>query len=245
MTYKLLDFCSFDKFNEKQFKEGILRVNLNSWREFRTIVQIFNKNTDYIWRGQRCNPEEIKTGNKDWKLRSSFDRNPLEKGQNREEKLNNILGMLKQRLNDLPIVLGANSLNNDEIWIIGQHYGLLTPLLDWTKNPFKAAYFAFYKTCISDQTQNRIVYALNRVVQRLILIEKDANKKVFSRERKVKFDFDISNFTLEHNQRFINQESAFTKSFKGSDVKTIVEEFWKKDNKEKKNIKGKLSLLKY
>jgi hypothetical protein len=111
---------------------GARDVILSSWQEFHQKVGALRSKRGYVWRGQK----------KDWPLLSSFDRRVQSKDRrDRDQKLKHHLGSFRDAMNELyPDVLRQDG---DDIWALGQHYGLWTPLLDWTTSPYIAAYFAF------------------------------------------------------------------------------------------------------
>ena len=85
-----------------------------------------------------------------WKLASQWERRleedgarPLSKKDYKEEpQLTRILRDFKELSVGVP---GVRNRELDEVdwWAIGRHYGLITPLLDWTRSPYVAAFFAF------------------------------------------------------------------------------------------------------
>jgi len=139
--------------------DGIATFRLDSWAHFFDFLEaeVFppspRTNHLYVWRGQR---------NKDWSLSSSLDRlldrlNLL--GPNRDKLLRDHLDSFKYATRGRRGPASAPRLDNDW-WALGQHFGLATPLLDWTKSPFAAAYFAFETGAVP--TDYRVVYGLDR-----------------------------------------------------------------------------------
>ncbi len=230
------DLINFEK---RTYNNGIETLNLFSLKEFHDVVEIFDKSKDYyIWRGQR----------KDWKLKSKFDRDYYNKGLitlfKRDTISKNLLKKFKRKLKELkdmqPPPPDFDSLEEDEIWAIGQHYGLLTPLLDWTEEPYIAAYFAFYEKRTNEQCDNRVIYALNKDLERYlhVLKIKNAKKEVISKEKTplVKF-LDLSKAHDDRlDKRIDRQKGIFTKSLKEIDVEENTLDYVKKYPKEDKEI---------
>ncbi len=157
--------------DESTTDNGIKEIRLDSWREFfRLTTELFATGSAYIYRGQ---------SNYDWPLLSSLDR--LE---SRYPKRKNLCGDVPEFFDRPPFTaeehLGAFKrairgrrgphpppLTEDDYWALGQHHGLATPLLDWTRSPFVALFFAFdEEKCFLSahkwaEPENRGVYILS------------------------------------------------------------------------------------
>lgn len=136
-------------------KNGLRVVRLNSWSDFFEYIRSTTlRFSTYVWRGQR---------NANWPLISTFDRelrrSPTTPDYAEQVATNHRLAFeeaIRGRRGPSPAQLS----NEDEVWALGQHHGLKTPLLDWTQSPFVALYFAFEKPCSLSEVKERAVWAL-------------------------------------------------------------------------------------
>jgi FRG domain len=139
-----------------QIEPGYVQVQFNSLKQF--IDYLYSDLLEfgtYVWRGQRS---------ESWKLEPTLDRLIREAKTSHVQEWDfdkNHLEAFKRAARGRRSASATPPADENEWWALGQHYGLATPLLDWTNSPFVAAFFAFADVGL-DQTPFRSVFALHQ-----------------------------------------------------------------------------------
>lgn len=201
----------------EEAEDGSNTYRLNSWHYFfeflEAAVFVPNSKRKYIWRGQRRS---------DWTLSSSLDRlfdaigllsgTPETLERKSAEHLKAFQFAVRGRRGTNPQTLTEN-----DWWALGQHYGLATPLLDWTRSPFAAAYFAFEEA--TNPTEFRVIYGLDQIA----VLQKSAelaDGPSLERGRPPVIEFFDS--MADENQRLVSQGGLFTRAPIGMPIEEWV-----------------------
>ena len=168
---------------EVSFSKGVAIVELTTVKKFASFFMAnFSRRGRFVFRGQ---------SDAFWSVVSSFQRLAGKKKVNEHEitdHLEKFKYASRGRRGPTP-----KDLEDAEWWVMGQHYGLATPLVDWTTSYWVALFFAFNdRTVRMDETKFRSVYALD-----LDWVEET--------ERNTKCEIKIINPILDENPRLINQ----------------------------------------
>lgn len=144
------------KFDKKaiKFKDGFGTIEVGSWRKFTDFIDD-NDNylRGYIFRGQ---PRSS------FKLEPTFLRSYKGRPAKYHESLRKQLRRFRLNLRGRISLTDREAVSENEIWALGQHNGLATPLLDWTASPLAAAFFAFAELrSFRMPKERRTVFALN------------------------------------------------------------------------------------
>lgn len=113
--------------------------SINSFQDLHDIID--HKSTSYLYRGQ---------ADSDWELLPRAGRPPYDDNDDKHT-----LDFFKRHA---AIFLKLTPTNNWEWLAIAQHYGVPTRLLDWSKNPLIAAFFAVSENIDCDAAIFRFKY---------------------------------------------------------------------------------------
>lgn len=202
--------------------DGASTFRLHSWSQFFDFLEaeVFDpagaRKRSYIWRGQRRS---------DWSLSTTLDRQLESLGlselaldaleQESKKHLERFKYAARGRRGSVPAILSEN-----EWWALGQHFGLATPLLDWTRAPFAALYFA-YEVASSDSNMTRAIYGLDEdaVISKASEVENGP-----SIEKGRLPIVEVIDPMSDENQRLVSQGGCFTRAPIGTPIEKWVAE---------------------
>jgi len=187
--------------------DGVQQVELPSCDTFFPYVNTILRNPhDYIFRGQRRSS---------WKIETSLDRalKVLKQPVNTARHLEQFRLATRGRRGVSPQLL-----DEEGWWALGQHFGLSTPLLDWTESPFVALYFCFTERN-KTETGKRAVFALSRP----LVQSKSASISQKHLQSPARPDvLDIITPESDENTRLVSQRGLFTRSTTGVNIEKWV-----------------------
>ncbi len=168
---------------------GIPSTKVKDWQQLQNILntsEIFKTQDEWLFRGQRRS---------DWGLTPSLARlsNNLTIDKKLSEKhLTQFKYSIRGRVNH-----SISKMDESDIWALGQHYGLMTPLLDWSHSPYVAMFFAFEgkdSSLENPKNYSRAIFALNK-----------------TKLEKLNINIFVDSLNSEH-ERLISQSGLFTQS---------------------------------
>jgi hypothetical protein len=164
--------------------------HVSNWLELTLLIDgYFTHYNDYIFRGQ---------ADSDWKLEPSITRalkSTYKNAADRNRVIESHKNQFKENIRGR-VSFNLSSASDEEIWSLGQHFGLHTPLLDWTLSPYVALFFSLFGPCNSGK---RALWAVVKNDIEMIRKKKSRSQK----------DVYIVNPLTHYNERLVSQRGLF------------------------------------
>jgi hypothetical protein len=214
------------------------RIRVDTWSQLtRQLETNFIDWSEFIFRGQRCIS---------WPLISKFDREYRRALQSLEtpDPLSGLTAydfalrkkndgvtpfpardvLLAEHLNRFKAAavgrrgVSPKELSADEWWALGQHFGLATPLLDWTRSAYVACFFALEDPC-PPPSGFRALWAFSHLGYLNILLNQPGSR---GKAREELDSIELVEAPIDENNRIISQSGVFTCSPGGEDIACFI-----------------------
>lgn len=199
------------RWTEEPIRDGLGVVHLSRWAYFDDFIrQEMLDHRSYVWRGQASAA---------WPLEPTLDRvlrmqKRVDRTAIRDEHLVRFKLSSRGRRGLHPVPLTTDN----DWWALGQHYGLATPLLDWTTSPYVAAYFAFLPDR-DERSGHCAIWALGRnsVIRKSMQLAASAALEFLEP-------------LMDENSRLVSQGGLFTRAPDGESLEQWVRKHFRGDD---------------
>lgn len=244
------------------FKNGVWNIECDSWIGFEDRIEQFKGlKYKYVWRGQSCEKtlkpsiyrdstpnytiirQHLYQFRKDMPrgdaLEQFLERAKKERTPEFEEALSKYYNMIHPKSDDNdPKENYEKDFIDDIYWAIGQHHGLKTPFFDWTKDPYKALFFAFCER--KEKDDKRVVLGLAEKSRRL-LAKRQQTKRYIEFLANLGFvetvlcssdsPTDVNERIGQMFARIKAQEGLFTRTLYNEDIEEYIKKYYSKFKK--------------
>ena len=194
---------------KNEFLESVETYDCDDLSDFTSFVNTRLEHRHFVWRGQR---------DSSWLLEPTLDRLLKSHGKTgNAEIINAHLRRFKMATRGRRGLNPPNMYNENDWWALGQHNNLATPLLDWSRSPYVALFFAFQEANPST-TGKRAIFGLSQTTVEHTSRKISQNKSDSNKTNIVEFIEPLS----DENARLVNQNGLFSRSPIGIDIETWV-----------------------
>lgn len=206
---------------------GAISIQCESWDDF---IQALRQEE-----GNKPSVGTVYRGHADpgWKLSSAWERlrdeykdiHPLADarkifGSTKDASEDDLfISIFKEQIRTMPGIPIDTLKTKEDWWAFGRHFGLVTPLLDWSQSPFIAAFFAFtdrLHIAHIDTENNKSFPGSNKpvVIWRLRISPNLPIEGEFSHIYNTRYEFhrqriQLGSFTYLNHSQYTNLESYF------------------------------------
>ena len=236
-----------------EVRNGVAFVELARWQDFHDLMSSDGVDwSTYIYRGQQDHPEVTPFNSRlqdriAVAIEPALERALAERRAGRGVAVKNAgeavelefrkhgemhLEAFKDATAGL-LQTDRDKMTEDRWWALGRHFGLKTPLLDWSEAPYVAAFFAVAEALRHESSQ-RAVYALSEPSMNAKFSEFERANKARGPGELSTPVVEIKRLRVDDNPRLLAQRGLFTKAgyidierwvavhFRGSDEPALI-----------------------